>query len=186
MNQGSDTIRFARPRCGGFSMIELIVVLVLLGMTSALAAVSLRGTKHVVDSALLQQQLVDFDQRVRQRAQMSGGLRTVSLDLDRQTMTETGGGDAFTAPLRWAAEAPHARVVAVWTPTRGWVRRGQAAWSCSPDAVTPTYALELASGAEGGRDEGERWLVAGASGQWSRLDGLGDLVLDTLRAASDG
>ncbi|MEM1108471.1 MAG: type II secretion system protein [Planctomycetota bacterium] len=172
----------------GFSMIELIVVLVLLGITSGLAATSLRGTQQVVDGAMLQRQLVDFDQRVRQRAERSGAVRRVALDLDAATFTETGEDDTFTKPLTWSKNGGNgARVSRVWTPERGWVRRGQVTWNCSSDAVTPTYALELSL--YEGQDAAEIWLVAGASGQWTRMDEgqrSGEIALESLRRASDG
>lgn len=176
--------RAPRARPGGFSMIELIVVLLLLGLTSALAAASLRGTKSVFDNALLKQQLVDFDQRVRQRARLAGDIREVTLDLDGGTLREQAEGEARTSPLRWSTSEQHARVVAVWTPSTGWVRRGEVTWRCSGDAVMPTYALEL-SAASGD----ERWLIAGVSGQWTPLDAegrRGEAVLDALRVVGDG
>ncbi|MEM9417621.1 MAG: prepilin-type N-terminal cleavage/methylation domain-containing protein [Planctomycetota bacterium] len=176
--------RAAQARSRGFSMIELVVVLLLLGLTSALAAASLRGTKTVFDNALLKQQLVDFDQRVRQRAQLGGDVREVTLDLDEANLREQAEGEAETSPLRWSTSEQHARVVAVWTPSTGWVQRGEVTWRCSGEAVMPTYALELSAAG----DE-ERWLIAGVSGQWTLLDAdgrRGEAILDALRVASDG
>lgn len=156
----------------GFSVVELAVVLVLLGLLSALAATSLRGTRLIVEADRLQQELMAFDQRVRQRAWLGGERRQVRLDLDKGFIVEGPLDAPTTQPLRWSPRAKGGpRVTAAWTPDTGWVRRGELAWVCSAAGVAPTYALELTKGEReaGGTHHRVVRVVAGASGQWIEL-----------------
>gem|GEM_PF-7073375 len=177
------------------------MVLVLLGLLSGLAAVSLRGTRLIVEADRLQQELAAFDQRVRQRAWLGGERRQVRLDLDKGFIEEGPVDKPATQPLRWSPEAGAPRVAAVWTPDTGWIRRGELVWVCSTEGVAPTYALELvgsnADGKAGGTSSESRvvCVVAGVSGQWIQpfegLDGVGNglnqqgaldaSILDALR-----
>lgn len=181
-----------KTRRSGFTLLELSVCLVILGLLSGTAVMSLSGVQRNVDLDTWSERFVQFDQRTRQRAQAQGQPWQLILDLQAQTIhstptlgsaspgnsdADTQGGSTLLPPTGWT-------LVTVRTGDdqdefAGSSTTHQAVVLYSTHGVTPTYAVQLRN-----QHEQVRWLlVAGVSGQWTLTDHDDHHSIDNLFAA---
>jgi len=160
------------PRQNGFTLIEILAVLLLLGILSAVVVVSLSGTRRRAQSEDVAQELAFFDRLTRQDARRSMRPSMVIFDLDRQEIQRvdaqtqeprgqvlrlaggSGSGALRIEQILWGAQH---------------VSAGQVSLPYSDQGISPSYALLLSGpstaggGAAGG---GQMWVCfAGMTGQ---------------------
>ena len=142
-----------------FTMIELIVVLVILGLLSSLAALTVRSSfdRHALASAFETIEL--FDQRLRRDARVARQPITATVDGFRGEMRlpeANGQSKIFRLPRR----------VVIKSVLSATVRSATQSFPLTVgiDGRTSSYAIELEAGGA------SSWLVVlGGSGQASRV-----------------
>lgn len=180
---------------GGFSLIEVAAVLVVLGLLAGAASLSLRSVGRNFDFEQWVERATGLDRQARERAQRDGLPRRVVIDLDGQTMLEepiASNRDAevetpmnLEPPRGWACSDAW-RIDGEDTDWRLPEIRGSSGGlsiHVSSDGFGASYAIAL-------RDEAERrrWLVvAGGSGQATIFNDERLLreTLQTLASAGD-
>lgn len=172
----------------GFTLLELSVCLVVLGLLGGTAALSLRGVRRNVDLETWSERFVQLDQRVRQRAERQGRPWRLVVDLHDQAIwaepiapapapgksghrgIDSPPGSTLAPPTGWTLAAVRTTEEPIVGTTR------QAVVPCSTHGVSPTYAVQLRNS-----QDHSRWLlVAGGSGQWTPTDD--DTTIDNLFA----
>lgn len=147
-----------RPR-SGFSLLEVLLVMVLLGLVAALAAGSMVSPRRSLSLQDALQQVAACDRWVRRDATRSDSRRELLLDLDlgRVVCLVDGGRSPGPQAARMAQGVGIAEVRTVG----GRITAGKLVLSCSSVGVMPSYALLLKG--PGGQ---QRWVVfAGLTGQ---------------------
>lgn len=152
----------------GFTLIEIAVCLVILGLLTGLAALSLRGVQRNVDMETWVERVAALDRQARDRAERQGQPWRLVLDVQQQRIwnesTDESGQDKSSTelgtPQGWELAAVQ---VHRGDAAREFVNGGQDTVLCATHGVSPSYAIELRN------EQGESfWLmVAGGSGQWT-------------------
>lgn len=148
----------------GFTLIELAACLVLMGLVTGLAALSLRSREQLARMEDLTAQLQRQDELLRTHARRSGQAMTLVVDLGTQTLQRAPLEGSTQPPAAWAMPAGFT-IEQVWSQHER-ARHGKIALPCSADGWTPTYALALR-----GPDERRTWwLTTGMTGQPATMD----------------
>ncbi|MEM9916318.1 MAG: prepilin-type N-terminal cleavage/methylation domain-containing protein [Planctomycetota bacterium] len=170
-NHGSVGIGLRRLRGRGFTLIELAVCLIILGLLTGTAALSLRGLQHNMDLETWDEQIAQLDHLTRQRAEQQGKPWRMVFDLERQRVwaepqlsLETPSKN-LKVPRGWALDevltSDEQANYAYPRTTR------QVTVTCSTQGVTSTYALRLSNSKTGHKHQ---VLVVGSSGQRIELN----------------
>ena len=143
----------------GFTLIELVLVLLVLAILSSAVVVRLHSPARNAQWEDLLSAVGDYDAMTRARARQQDGAMRLIVDL-------SGGRLYRAAPDE---TKPSGAVLAIRDGRRierirlgeETVRRGEVAIACSPQGLTPTYAIRLVD------DQGRQaWLLtAGLTGQ---------------------
>lgn len=151
--------------------------LVILGLLTGIASLSLRGMQKNLSLESWVEQLKQLDHRTRQRADSQGRSWRLVIDLESETLWSEPTESSARHEAKTVLHAPKGwRLAEAWTDreraayftshsTHGLTSGGgQVVAICSTQRVTPSYAVELEN------EQGEScWLfVAGGSGQWIR------------------
>lgn len=178
-------VKGSRPR--GFTLLEVAVCLLILGLLTGTATLSLRGVKQNVDFETWGDQLTAFDRQTRQRAEQQGRPWQILIDVEDGRLLSQPSTNNASVP-RLASYTPgnsgdyqsHPGAGAVLGMPRGWelinattddentahTTGGQIPVLVSTRGLTPTYVLHLRN-----ENKQNRWLLAsGGSGQWIETD----------------
>ena len=163
---------------------ELLAVLVILGLLTAVAAVRLHGPYRAARLRDVAERVAFADQQVRVHARRFAQSGQLVCDLDRNLIYARceGTGDLphFRVPI--PRSVPLDRVQTPWQQ----IDRGQARIDVAPDGQTPSYAVRLRSA-----DGRLQWLFfSGITGQVTWLEAESDVqqlfqLLDQDRADAD-
>ncbi|MEM1068736.1 MAG: prepilin-type N-terminal cleavage/methylation domain-containing protein [Planctomycetota bacterium] len=134
----------------GFTLIELVVVLVIMALLVSIAAVSLRGTMDRYHLNQAKQVIISSDAKARRQARSIE--RPLVMTIDRRKRQIRIGESIFRIPAAVeVASVDTGRRVTVGTEVE--IDFGRSGWS-------PSYAVELKRGSA------SRWIVVlGGSGQ---------------------
>ena len=149
-------------RRGGFTLLELTVVCVLLGLAAAAAVWSVRRPVAAARAELAAERLLAADAAARTLARRRGRPVRLELDLAAGALARLGDGGSGGGAGRTvvASDIPAGRFRRAGASVRG----GRATWTVRADGTSPSYAVELTGGGE------EPWvLVAGGTGRAVRL-----------------
>lgn len=165
----------------GFTLIELMAVLLLMGLVAAVAAATLANPMRVATRQQIVAMIVAFDHDTRTLALRTGQPNRVIVDLDSRTLnrveirdtSELAAGQRFRLNTSW-------RLHAVYVDQRRF-SHGEVAMNCSPQGTMPDYALEMT-----GPNSESMWLVfVGLTGQMIEQDNE-QSVRDMLEATRRG
>jgi prepilin-type N-terminal cleavage/methylation domain-containing protein len=148
---------------GGFTLIELTVVIAILVMLLSVAVVSMRSPYRAARLEDAIERISSFDRQLRNQARRFDRLFELKINL-RDSSLEARSGDARQKiePLRLGAGL---RIDRVKTKLRQ-VDYRELAIPISCSGHSPTYALRLR-----GADDRKHWLVfTGVSGQLVRIE----------------
>ncbi len=151
-------------RRNAFSLIELTVVLLILGIGAAAAALRIAGPMRNARTDDVVDQVRQFDHVTRQWALAHNRPARLVVDLStgRLSRTDAEGRELGSEPLALPGNVAIAEL-----HVRG--RRmgvGQVSISCSPAGRTPTYGIVLEE--TGGRRR--RLIFAGLTGEFTEID----------------
>ena len=180
--------RGTNRRIAGFTLVEIAACLVIVGLLTGVAALSLRGAQRNLDLDSWVEQMTVLDQSTRQRAQSQGVAWRLVFDLNESTVwSETSAklaqeqnGNPLWMPRGWRI-----RDVRVHRNTRSpdLSRSEQEVLGFAMSGVSRSYAVELEN-----ENDARFWLlIAGGSGQWMTMnheDQVQD-IFAALRAAGD-
>ncbi len=147
-----------RNRCG-FTLLELLVVLTLVSLLSAVAAVKLRVPYRAARAGEVTERIAFTDQLMRSHARNFGQAARLVFDLDRGSIhVEMGEHDRDP---HFAFEIPPGVHLEEIQMTDKTTRRGRVVVESPSHGVTPSYAVVLST--QHGPD---RWLLfSGLTGQ---------------------
>lgn len=154
----------------GFTLYELVAVMVLMAIIAGTVAISVRG--HVSNAQLetFLDRLETFDARARADARRLSQSVALAFDSNDQRVSQINADVAYASTGRSFA-VPHGVDIAQCKTANQASDRGMLQIAVSPFGQTDTYALRL--DASGGRSV---WLVVlGASGQCLRFDKENDV-----------
>ncbi|MGI9470654.1 MAG: pilus assembly FimT family protein [Rubripirellula sp.] len=145
-----------------FTLLEVVVVMVIIGILSTLAVMSLSGTmdRYRLDRAIETVEL--FDARARRQASNRRAPvdATIHLQRNRLQIESSNGPAARVFSLPGGVEIASVRL------SRKSVVGSELDLRYNQDGISPSYAVELKRGKH------SRWLVVlGVSGQIVQLDG---------------
>lgn len=145
----------------GFTLVELVIVLVIAAMLTAIASLSLRGTLDQHQLSRAAEVIERFDAKMRRESRLTEQPVVAGFDLSRGRLTIDAVGSDRDTTLRLPSRVEVSRFrlrqkVAVGKRVNLLIDR---------DGTGPTYAIELKRGRM------TRWLVVlGTSGQFIPLD----------------
>lgn len=149
----------ASERPAAFTLVELSVVLLILGLLAGAMAIRTREAIRGGELALATTRLRSFDQMLRERAQKSGEPIDLVLDIENQS-AHTQGSAGRDRPQDGRTEIPiHLEEVLV---ANGRVRSGQRVMRYFADGTSETYAIRLKTD----RKRSAFVLIAGWTGQF--------------------
>ena len=134
----------------GFSMIELLAVLVILALLGSFIAVSVSGAHHQRDMSEVRGSVIHLDRLLRWHARDLGRETALQIDIEEQTMT-------VLAPTETAADRDETTIVAqlrfpegvaldrIWinAPARDRMAGGVVGLRCTAEGLTASYALGI-------------------------------------------
>ncbi len=152
-----------RPARSGFSLVELLAVLILCALLAGMAGLSVRSHLQRIQLVTAIEQLSRTDQLVRRRARQTGRVVFLKIQTEPPRFSiDDGRSQSF----------PHGIVVQRVRTARQSSARGSLRLRVSSTGQSDDYAVQLA-----GRDGGRRWLVVlGRSGQQLVLDSEPDVA----------
>jgi type II secretion system protein H len=166
----------------GFTMIEILAVMVLLGLAAGVVAVNIRGPMREASLEEVVERIVDFDGQTRAIARRKGRPLRLRVDLTagRLSRSDAETGEELGAPAvvlgGWRVEELRVRDEPIGS--------GTATLSVSRRGLSQSYALLLV-GPHGER----RWLLcAGLSGhftQYDSHDGIENILGEATRDHAD-
>ena len=163
----------------GFTMIEILAVMVLLGLAAGVVAVNIRGPMRRASLEEVVGRIVDFDGQTRAIARRQGRPLRLRVDLyaGRLARTDAESGEELGAPAvvpgGWRIEKLRVRDEQIGS--------GTATLSGSRRGLSPSYALLLV-GPHGER----RWLLcAGLSGHFTQCESYEEIENILAEAARD-
>jgi len=190
----------ARNR-SGFTLIEIAACLVILGLLTGAAALSLRSIKHNVDLDTWVERFAQLDRQTRQRAQDQGRPWRIVIDLQQNRLwSEPSESNPHGIPrsTRSTRNTSTTRTTLLlprsWALTEARTDNEQADLSSSAprqvvvtissQGVSPTYAIGLTHTT---LPSSLSLLVAGGSGQPLRISDVQQIkdIFASLRAARD-
>ena len=180
----SRPLRVQNPSRLGFTLIETLACLVIVGLLAGGAALSLRGLSRNIQAEAWLQRVVHLDTTMRLRAEAQGRPWRLIVDLERQRLQATPGPDSSPYRSYVQSGGNSGGTLTLPVPPSLHVERlvvnpesvsggtgdvasapaemgsGQVALTCSPLGLAPSYALIL-------RDNDHRtvYLLVLASGQ---------------------
>ncbi len=145
-----------------FTLIEMLVAVVLLGIISTAAALSFRSSIHSASATDATAQIKYLDSTSRQRAQRFNQPVQIIFDLTNSTLSRREGNKksepSFTASLPRGFSIDEVNIAGQST------FNGENAVTCSPAGLSPSYAVHLVG------PDFDRWLLfAGLSGQMTLI-----------------
>jgi prepilin-type N-terminal cleavage/methylation domain-containing protein len=148
-----------RPDHAGFTLLEVIVVLVLAALLATSAVISLQSATHAATVTELLERIKNFDRITRSAARSSGRSMQIHFDLSKDQLrrTDVVTMETVGSTLAWTSEV---RVEQVVLPQQS---RGTPAMElrCSERGMMPTYVVKVSTSAGA-----EAWLlILGATGQ---------------------
>ncbi|MEM8738833.1 MAG: prepilin-type N-terminal cleavage/methylation domain-containing protein [Planctomycetota bacterium] len=161
-----------RERGQAFTLIEVAVCLLIFGLLTGTAALSLRGLQRNVDIDAWVERAVQLDHQTRRRAEQQGRPWRVVVDLTQQSLWAEPveelidfRGAQLRVPRGWTLRETYTSgdQAAVTASTTATTR--QVVLLCSTQGVMPTYALRLSN--EHKQHRG--LLIVGGSGQQIEL-----------------
>ncbi len=172
------TARGRNNPCAGFTLVELMVVIVLVTLLSGLVVMQLGGLVRGGRMQDAVQRWQMFDHTTRRQAALQG--QTFWLVRDHaSTSTQrispndpTTDAPSLTMPRGYAVDA-------VWKDGV-WHRSGQTVLTYSSRGFSPDYAVSIT----GPNEQAQLWLCLGLTGQWVQFEDLDDLeeLHNTTRA----
>ncbi|MCC7407059.1 MAG: prepilin-type N-terminal cleavage/methylation domain-containing protein [Phycisphaeraceae bacterium] len=154
----------------GFTLLELLAVLLLTGLLASVAVASLRAMRHIADLRQAVSKLVALDASARGEAASLGRPVQLLFNLDEQVVQAI---DVAVEPHRLVDQVTlngALRIERIVTPDQS-LSAGQIALPCTPGssshaALTPSYALRIVDDPGHTSNPREQWiLVAGLTGQ---------------------
>ena len=152
---------------GGFTLIELTACLVLLGLLTGLAAISLRGLGQAAGRQDVIERLILWDRLAREQARRLDHPVQLSFEIQGQTIQRAVSTSADALPERagrWTLPPGH-RLHNVRVEGSDESFGEDVAVVMSRRGHSPTYAIQIVSGEGGGGGEGGWLVIAGLSGQ---------------------
>lgn len=172
----------------GFTLIEVAVCLVILGLLTGTAALSLRDRQHNLDLDTWTERFATLDHQTRERAESQGkpwlivvdfeqqriwneAANEINRDTDSYGLSMPGGWELVTA-ITQRSDSNHTSTI-----------RGQEVFTYATNQVSHSYALGLRND----NDETLWLMTAGGTGQILTTDHEDDIedIFAALRAASD-
>ena len=152
-------MQFKTKRTVGFTLVEMMACLFIMGLIAAAATLSLGGAQRVTEVHDLLERIGEYDAQWREHCRRFGRPACMVIDMQEQSLSihenapDTGNKRLFGLPHGY-------RCSAVLTPA-GRVDQDQVGMVCSTLGITNDYALRVEY--QGGRHV---WLiVVGATGQ---------------------
>lgn len=153
-------------RPSGFTLVEVIACLIILGLISGVAVVSLRGLRERATLEDVIAKLEAWDRHSRDLSLHTGSILTITCDLDRGVLVRASDRDSHDGEARLLLPR-RVQISEAWIEGSGMATRGEAAWAYDTSGASPSYALKLTDSATG-----LRWLVfSGLTGHCSLVDG---------------
>ncbi|MCC7409030.1 MAG: prepilin-type N-terminal cleavage/methylation domain-containing protein [Phycisphaeraceae bacterium] len=156
----------------GFTLLELLAVLILTGLLASVAVASFRATRRIANLQQVTGSLIALDAAARREAASLGRPVQLVFNLDDQVVQAF---DMTVEPRRIVDQvilSGSPRIERIITPDQS-LSAGQIAIPCTPGssshaALTPSYALRIVDDPGHTSNPREQWiLVAGMTGQIS-------------------
>lgn len=153
---------------GGFTLVELIIVVAIIGMLTGVVAVRLRGPYRQARFEDVLQRVAVLDGQVRSYTQRFGKPQQLMVDMQNDVLytRNPGGGRGLSFRETVAGSADVDRVLLPEGPVGG----GTATINFSEDGQARSYAVSFRLGKQ------QVWLLfSGVTGQVTQLDGETDV-----------
>jgi type II secretion system protein H len=154
-----------RPRAG-FTLIEILVVLVLIAIVSSIVVVSMTGKVRQGQLQDTLDEIAFFDRASRNDAKRGNRALSLVIDLDRQQIQRINPSDIRSSPPSLDLGSAQrnssrgVRIERIYLDAQREISSGQVVMPLSIQGATPSYAFEINS-----QQSGKRWLfVAGMTG----------------------
>jgi prepilin-type N-terminal cleavage/methylation domain-containing protein len=146
-----------------FTLIELSIVILLLGVAAAAVTLRMQGPMRRAQAGDAAAALADYDRTTRVAARQQDRPLQLAMKLgEGKAWRKNAAGDDL--PMPPLTLGPYARVQCVVIGQQVY-RAGDAVLPCSRRGCTPSYAVELAGG------EASQWfVVAGLTGQMVQVN----------------
>ncbi|MCC7409231.1 MAG: prepilin-type N-terminal cleavage/methylation domain-containing protein [Phycisphaeraceae bacterium] len=154
----------------GFTLLELLAVLLLTGLLASVAVASFRATRRIANLQQATGGLIALDAAARREAASLGRPVQLLFNLDEQVVQAIDVGVESHRAIDQVALSGSLRIERIVTPDQS-LSAGQIALSCTQGSsshatLTPSYALRIIDDPGRSSNPREQWiLVAGLTGQ---------------------